>query len=100
MKIIEAIPFLNFVFTSSNAELFQAMVYGSNHDDVFSLQCGLNGSMFLSIEDYPLANGRIAKFTDFKVGNCTVDNGDIQVDEDDTKYDVSFDSATCGTANL
>lgn len=97
------IPFIIHVLVKTSLAsfsdvLFRAVIYGTAHDDVFSLQCGLDGTMVLSIEDYPLANDRLAKFTEFKAGNCTEDNG-IQVTEDGNSYDVTFDSTVCGISD-
>jgi len=98
MKLAKVIPSLLAFYSkiASSEYLYSAIVYGSEHDDVFTLQCGLDGSMVLSIDDYPLGNDRVAKFTDFKVGDCTVGDG-IEMVEDGENYDLSFDSEVCGT---
>lgn len=98
MKLVKLIPSLFAVYSkvASSEILYSAIVYGTEHDDVFGLQCGLDGSMVLSVENYPLGNDRVAKFTDFKVGDCTEGDG-IEVVQTGESYDLSFDSEVCGT---
>jgi len=97
MKLAKVIPSLLAVYSkvASPQFLYSAIVYGTEHDDVFALQCALDGSMVLSIDDYPLGNDRVAKFTDFKAGDCTVGDG-IEVVEDGESYDLTINEV-CGT---
>ena len=82
----------------ADKSVFRSVVYGSDHDDVFDLQCGLDGSMTLSVEDYPLAGNRNAFFDGFSAGNCTEGNGGLEVSQTGTSYVLTMDN-NCGVAD-